>query len=118
MTDTEEPNKSKKNVEIRFILLGPVGVGKKSIVKRFHSLRCTSTNEKSIEEFHVDITKKKSEKKEQKNPQTLYNSTNEIIEEEDEETKKQVSLQKRREQYRINLLKIYKIYKVGLTFLE
>ena len=118
MTDTEEPNKSKKNVEIRFILLGPVGVGKKSIVKRFHSLRCTSTNEKSIEEFHVDITKKKSEKKEQKNPQTLYNSTNEIIEEEDEETKKQLSLQKRREQYRINLLKIYKIYKVGLTFLE
>ena len=67
MTDTEEPNKSKKNVEIRFILLGPVGVGKKSIVKRFHSLRCTSTNEKSIEEFHEDPTEKNLKRKKETN---------------------------------------------------
>ena len=123
MADDDNPSsdRSKKNVEIRFILLGEVGVGKKAIVKRFQTLRCTSTNERSIEEFHVDITKKKSDKtQQQKTTQSFYNpnKTETYEEEEDEETKKQVSLQKRREQNRMNLLKIYKTYKIGLTYLE
>lgn len=122
------------NAELRIILIGESGVGKKSIVKRFKILNCSETRE---------IKKKKNKSKENKNENenkkskirnnnninininsinknetktnTNTRSENEEISREETEQKK---YEMRKEEKRIELMNFTKIYKINMNNLE
>ena len=94
------------NIELRIILIGEVGSGKKSIIKRFKLLNCTETKETS---FNFS----KIEEKSQKNYTYFSYFDYEETISEDEEIQN-----KKREEQRLNLMKFVKIFKVDLNSIE
>ena len=59
------------NVELRIILIGEAGVGKKSMVKRFKILNCTETKEFTIKK---PVEKKDIKKVNEKNNKNKNNA--------------------------------------------
>ena len=54
MKEDNKKNKLKKNTELRVLIIGEAGIGKKSITKRFKLLNCTETKEKPILNIHSE----------------------------------------------------------------
>ena len=102
----EIKDKIEKNVELRILIIGENGVGKKSIAKRFKLLNCTETKETSF-------TFSKIEEKNQKNNTYFSYFDYEETISEDEEIQN-----KKREEQRLNLMKFVKIFKVDLNSIE
>ena len=125
-------NNKNENYEIRIILIGEIGVGKKSIVKRFKILNCTETKEitkkkeeSSIEQKVLKILNDKNKKKNKDNDNTLTNNetksktkTKNYAEEFTEEEIEQKKIELRREEKRLDLMNFTKIYKMNLYNLE
>ena len=73
-------NIKNENLELRIVLIGETGVGKKSIVNRFKILHCTETkeiprNKESIEEKVKKLLKKKSDKNKDNANTLSFNDT-------------------------------------------
>ena len=117
-----------ENFELRIVLIGEIGVGKKSIVKRFKLLNCTETKEfirkkESIEEKVSKIVKIKSRKsKDNVNTITLDTKSKSKTKSDSEEFTKdeieQKKLELRREEKRLDLMNFAKIYKFNMINLE
>lgn len=125
MTEEEKPTYSKgSSVDLRVILIGDVGVGKKSIVQRLKLVNSTETRNNNFQGFFFQKKKKSTIKKEKnkKKEENLAKSkrettTNQSIgatEEENEEDK----LRERREEKRINCMTFSKIYSLGFNSIE
>ena len=124
MTEEEKPAYSKgSSVDLRIILIGDVGVGKKSIIQRFKLINSTETHHINFQGFFRPKKKKKSPKKvrKAKNEDTTTKSKRDTTyqsldsaEEENEEDK----LKERREEKRIDCMKFSKIYNLGFNSIE
>ena len=119
------------NVELRIVLIGEIGVGKKTMVKRFKILNCTETKEmiikKSIEKKETKSIKEKSNKNKEKINKDNRNINNETksktkTKSESEEITNEEMAQKkmeiRREEKRLELMNFSKIYKFNMNRLE
>ena len=135
------------NTELRIILIGESGVGKKSIVQRFKLLSCTKTidlnkerssssNDKSKKQkenqnkskeknIKAQLTNQKSKNGKDTNTKTFTNSnsytTNTLKEGTDKEELEEIENQrkaKKREEKRISLMHFSKYYKVDCDSLE
>jgi len=121
------------NIELRIVLIGEVGVGKRTIVKRFKILNCTETKDFYVKKNKTIIDKKKIKvindktNKDKDNTNTLSNTNTlndnkskkrnelaEILKEEEEQKK----IQMRREEKRLELMSFSKIYKINMNNLE
>ena len=120
-----------ESFEIRIVLIGDVGVGKKSIVKRFKLLNCTETKEEikkkeesSIEQKVLKMLGEKNKKKNKDNDNTLTNDTKSksktknYIEEFTKEEIEQKKIELRREEKRLDLMNFTKVYKMNIYNLE
>ena len=116
------------NVELRIILIGEVGVGKKSMVKRFKILNCTETKEFTIKKpVEKKDIKKVNEKNNKNKNNANVNTLNDTISktktksESEEITKEEIEQKKidiRREEKRHELMNFCKIYKFNMNRLE
>ena len=88
-------------IDLRIILLGDSDVGKKSIVKRFKTMKCTETKELSLKEF----TRKKNLLNKKK--VVKINKKKELSEEEKKD--------KKNEEKRIDLMRFTKIFRMELN---
>ena len=123
------------NVELRVVLIGEVGVGKKTMVKRFKILNCTEIKDfyqKKNKNENVQKSNKKEDnetiKKNKENANTITTSNSntitdkskkkyemtEMLKEEIEQKKKQMW----REEKRTELMSFSKIYKLRMNNLE
>ena len=110
------------NLDLRIILLGDAGVGKKSMIQRFKLINCTETRNLNFNGFFRKQKRKKNvkkspkEKKEENSSKTKKDSDRQSIEttEEDEEDK----LKQYKEEKRIGCMKFSKKYNFGYNFLE
>ena len=122
--ETQQYSKS-NSVEIRIILLGDLGVGKKSLINRFKYVNSSETKsidfngffsiqkkQKIIQRRDKSKTLEKSNTLKSKKDTTLQSS--DIVEQETEEDK----LYKRREKNRIECMRFSKIYNLGFSNLE
>ena len=118
----EKPTYSKgSSVDLRIILIGDVGVGKKSIVQRFKLVNSTETHHINFQGFFRP-KKRKSPKKVKKSKnedttKTKKDSTYQSIESAEEENEED-RLFERREEKRINCMKFSKIYNLGFNSIE
>ena len=114
------------NIELRIVLIGEIGVGKKSIVKRFKILNCTETKEipikKPVEKKDIKVEKeKKNKKKDNINIQSNNETKTKTKSEAEEFTKDEIDQKKmeiRREEKRQELMNFSKIYKFNMNRLE
>ena len=119
------------NIELRIILIGDAGSGKKSIVKRFKILNCTETKEfmkkkernKKTEEKTVnkDSENNKNQAKEKANNNTnkdIKIKTKRLSVQLTKEEIEQKNLEKRRQEKRIELMNFTKVYKINMNSLE
>ena len=113
------------NVELRIVLIGDIGVGKKSIIKRFKILNCSETKEiKKKKPENKDNQIKHTNEKQNKNKHNTIsvNETKTITKSETEEISKEEIEQKkydiRREEKRHDLMNFTKIYKLNMNILE
>ena len=118
------------NIELRIILIGEVGSGKKSIIKRFKLLNCTETKElmKKKETTQKTESKTKNEESIEKNKiqdkEKLISNTNKDSKSKtmsiplSKEEIEQKKLDMRREEKRIELMNFTKIYKINSYNLE
>lgn len=121
------------NTELRIILIGESGVGKKSIVKRFKILNCSETREIKKNKNKSKENKNENENKKSKirNKNTNINinninknetKTNTNTKSENEEISREEAEQKkyemRKEEKRIELMNFTKIYKINMNNLE
>jgi len=100
--------KEEKSIELRVLIIGEAGVGKKTITKRFKLLNCTETKETSFSKILSKSNKNKSEKK----SNYTYNIELEELLLEDERQKQ------KKEENRLNLMNFTKIYKIDLDIIE
>ena len=110
--NNEKDNKEKieKNVELRVLIIGEMGVGKKSIAKRFRLLNCTETKKNLF-------SLKKSEDDEEEEEQVFKNNI--YLSSEYEEVLLEEELKnKKREQQRLDLMRFAKFYKIDLDSIE
>ena len=117
-----------ENIELRILLIGEIGVGKKSIVKRFKLLNCTETKEfeikkESIEQKVSKIVKQKPKKnKDNTNTISLDTKNRTKTKSDSEELSKdeieQKKLELRREEKRQDLMNFSKIYKIYTNSIE
>ena len=103
-------------VELRIILIGEMGVGKKSIVKRFKMLNCSelkliSNNEKELDQ-NKDINNN--------NEKTLITlkDQKEKININNEDIQNDMNIRIKREEKRIELMNFSLIYKIKMNYLE
>ena len=103
-------------VELRIILIGEMGVGKKSIVKRFKMLNCSelkliSNNEKELDQ-NKDINNN--------NEKTLITlkDQKEKININNEDIQNEMNIRIKREEKRIELMNFSLIYKIKTNYLE
>ena len=124
-------NNKNESYEIRIVLIGEVGVGKKSIVKRFKLLNCTETKEGikkkedlSIEQKVLKMLNEKNKKKNKDNDNTLSidtkskTKTKNYAEELTKEEIEQKKIELRREEKRLDLMNFTKVYKMNIYNLE
>ena len=115
------------NLELRIILIGGEGIGKKSIVNRFKILNCTETKEiprkkESIEEKIKKLLRKKSNKnKENANTISLNDTKSKTKSDFEDFTKEEIELKKlelKKEEKRLDLMNFTKIYKINISNFE
>ena len=119
---SEEMYSKGTSIEIRIILLGDLGVGKKSIVNRFKIINCTDTVNLNFYGFlpakkkktHKKHRKKKKPKKEDTSTKSKRDSTHQSIESSDEESEEE-KMRQHREEKRINCMKFQKVYYLGFN---
>ena len=120
---SEEMYSKGNSIELRIILLGDVGVGKKSIVNRFKIINCTETINFNFYGFlpakkkksHKKSSKKhKKSKKEETSTKSKKDSTQQSIESSEEESEEE-KMRIHREEKRINCMKFQKIYILGFN---
>ena len=118
-----------ENFELRIILIGENGVGKKSIVNRFRLLNCTKSKEiknKNVPLKEKDLNCSKEKSNENKNfiftDKTKSKKNLKLKVQQDEDlTKEEIQQKKldlRTEEKRINLMNFSKIYKIEMNFIE
>ena len=124
MTEEENPTYSKgSSVDLRVILIGDIGVGKKSIVQRFKLVNSSETKSNSFQGFFRRkkkknyIRKENNTKKEDISTKSKKDSTYQSIENTEEENEEE-RLKERREEKRINCMKFSKIYNLGFNSIE
>ena len=100
--------KEEKNLEIRILIIGEAGVGKKTITKRFKLLNCTETKETSFSKLLLKPNESKSVKK---GNYTYDTELEEILLEEERQKQK-------KEEIRLKLMNFIKIYKIDLDIIE
>ena len=111
------------SIDLRVILIGDIGVGKKSIINRFKIINSTETKNVNFNGF-IPLKKKKTFKNHSKKQKKDDNSTKskkdtthqsmETSEDEDEEEK----IRQFREEKRISCMKFKKIYNLGFNSIE
>ena len=124
MEEKEDQQISKSNsVDLRIILIGELGVGKKSLINRFKFVNSSETKSIDFNGFYTiqkkskTYSKKKSNKSKETSPNqkskkdTTTLQSQDTIEQETEEDK----LYKRREENRINCMRFSKIYNLGFS---
>ena len=122
-----------ENFELRIVLIGENGVGKKTIINRFKILNCTENKEiKNKKEIIKKEIKEKSKENSNKNnskeninnfltekTKSKTNIKSKVVDEElTKEEIQQKKLELRREEKRLNLLNFSKIYKIDMNFIE
>ena len=118
-----------ENTELRIILIGEAGVGKKSIIKRIKILNCSETREikkkkdKSEENKNENEYKKFTKIKNNTNINSINKNETKInTKSENEEISREETEQKkyemRKEEKRIELMNFTKIYKINMNNLE
>ena len=100
--------KEEKNLELRILIIGEAGVGKKTITKRFKLLNCTETKETSFSKL---LSKSNKNKLEKKSNYTYNAELDELLLEEERQKQK-------KEEIRLNLMNFTKIYKIDLDIIE
>ena len=111
MNNIKETNETiEKNVELRILIIGEAGIGKKSIARRFKLLNCTETKET---QFSLKKLEEENDEKSEKN--NYYTSSNNFYDTFSDEFE---ALNQKREEQRLNLMKISKIYKIDLDSIE
>lgn len=100
--------KEEKNLELRVLIIGEAGVGKKTITKRFKLLNCTETKETSFSKL---LSKPNKNKLEKKKNLTFDIELDELLLEEERQKQK-------KEEIRLNLMNFTKIYKIDLNIIE
>ena len=124
MFNEEKVDYSKgSNIDLRIILLGDVGVGKKSMVKRLKIINSTETKKINFNGFFPQKKKKttfkknKKEKKEENTTKSKKDSTYKSLELTDEENEEE-KVKQHREEKRINCMKFSKIYNLDFNRIE
>ena len=124
MKEEEKPTYSKgSSIELRVILLGDVGVGKKSIVERFKLINSTETKIVNFKGFYPQKKKKtfvkidKKSKNEETSTKSKKDSTYQSINTSEDEVEED-KFKQRMEEKRINCMKFYKIYNLGFNTIE
>ena len=105
--EKEKKLQVEKNVELRILIIGEIGVGKKSITKRFKLLNCTETKDNYF-------SLKKSETNEEKKTSNVSFLLNNEL---DETTEGEINGQKKENQ-RLSLMNFSKIYKIDTNSIE
>ena len=119
--DTQQYSKS-ESIDLRIILLGELGVGKKSLINRFKFVNSSETNSLDFNGFYAlqkkskNYVSKKKEGSKETSPKNISKKditlqSSETLEQDTEEDK----LYKRREEKRINCMKFNKIYNLGFN---
>ena len=120
-------NIKNENLELRIVLIGETGVGKKSIVNRFKILHCTETkeiprNKESIEEKVKKLLKKKSDKNKDNANNLSFNDTKSKtksdLEDFSKEEIEQKKLELKKEEKRLDLMNFTKLYKINISNFE
>ena len=124
-----------ENFELRIVLIGENGVGKKSIINRFKILNCTETKEIKNKKEHIkkEIKQKSKEKTNEKSNIINENKNMMLTDKtksktniksktgEGDLTKEEIEQKKlelRREEKRLDLMNFSKIYKIDMNFIE
>ena len=109
------------SIELRIILLGDLGVGKKSIVNRFKIINCTETINFNFYGFLPAKKKKnhkkhhkKKPKKEDTSTKSKKESTHQSIESSEEDSEEE-KMRQHREEKRINCMNFQKVYNLGFN---
>ena len=105
--EKEKKLQVEKNVELRVLIIGEIGVGKKSITKRFKLLNCTETKDNYFS------LKKSETNEEKKTPNVSFLLNNEL----EETTEGEINGQKKENQ-RLSLMNFSKIYKIDTNSIE
>ena len=121
------------NIELRVVLVGEIGVGKKTMVKRFKILNCTELKD-FYKKKNKNINDQKNNNKEENetinknDTNTISNSNSNTITDKSKkklemtemqkEELEQKKIQMRREEKRTELMSFYKIYKLNMNNLE
>ena len=123
MEEKEDQQNSKSNsVDLRIILLGDLGVGKKSLINRFKFVNSSETKTIDFNGFYAlqkrpkTSQKKKPNKSKENSPnQKLQKDTTLQSQESLDQDTEEDKLYKRREENRINCMRFSKIYNLGFS---
>ena len=108
------------SIDLRVILIGDEGVGKKSIINRFKMINCTETKNVNFTGY-IPLKKKKyfnkyskKSKKEDTSTKSKKDTTHQSLESSEEEAEEE-KIRQFREEKRINCMKFKKIYNLGFN---
>ena len=121
--EKEDQQNSKSNsIDLRIILLGDLGVGKKSLINRFKFINSSETKTIDFNGFYAlqkrpktSKTKKSNKSKETSPNQNSKKDTTKQSQESLDQDNEEDKLYKRREENRINCMRFSKIYNLGFT---
>ena len=111
------------SVELRVILIGDLGVGKKSIVQRMKLVNSTETKKNNFKGFLPQKKKKnkykqtKKDTKDETSTKSKKTTTYESVDSTEEETEED-KLRQHREEKRANCMKFSKIYRLGFNSID
>ena len=111
------------SVELRVILIGDLGVGKKSIVQRMKLVNSTETKKNNFKGFLPPKKKKnkykqtKKDTKDETSTKSKKTTTYESVDSTEEETEED-KLRQHREEKRANCMKFSKIYRLGFNSID
>ena len=121
--EKEDQQNSKSNsIDLRIILLGDLGVGKKSLINRFKFINSSETKTIDFNGFYAlqkrpktSKTKKSIKSKETSPNQNSKKDTTKQSQESLDQDNEEDKLYKRREENRINCMRFSKIYNLGFS---
>ena len=121
--EKEDQQNSKSNsIDLRIILLGDLGVGKKSLINRFKFINSSETKTIDFNGFYAlqkrpktSKTKKSNKSKETSPNQNSKKDTTKQSQESLDQDNEEDKLYKRREEKRINCMRFSKIYNLGFS---
>ena len=111
------------SVELRVIIIGDLGVGKKSIVQRMKLVNSTETKKNNFKGFLPQKKKKnkykqtKKDTKDETSTKSKKTTTYESVDSTEEETEED-KLRQHREEKRANCMKFSKIYRLGFNSID